>query len=320
MSASAPRVYSIPPGAPFLLTLAQALLGGRVVPGFALGDDPMRLADATIFVPTRRAARELRSIFAGLADGRAAILPTILPLGDVDEDAAWFDTAVPPPDALDPPIDALERLLLLTPLVQAWKRRLPAHVAEMFAEDIVVPASSAEAIWLARDLADLMDEIEREEADWQGLGGLVKEELAAWWQVTLDFLQIVTGLWPDALGELKRSNPAAHRSRLIDAETERLMRAPPAGPVIAAGSTGSIPATARLLAAIARLPNGAVVLPGLDTDLDAAAWDMLGEADAAPSVYGHPQFGLHRLLGAIGVARGDVTELGARTAELGARA
>ena len=39
-------------------------------------------------------------------------------------------------------------------------------------------------------------------------------------------------------------------------------------PVIAAGSTGSMPATAKLLAAIARLRTARVVLPGLDTDLD----------------------------------------------------
>ena len=42
--------------------------------------------------------------------------------------------------------------------------------------------------------------------------------------------------------------------------------------MIAAGSTGSIPATATLLATIARLPHGALVLPGLDTDLDDATW------------------------------------------------
>ncbi len=48
------------------------------------------------------------------------------------------------------------------------------------------------------------------------------------------------------------------------------------GPVIAAGSTGSMPATARFLQAIAKLPQGAVVLPGLDTDLDDAAWQMIG--------------------------------------------
>jgi ATP-dependent helicase/nuclease subunit B len=46
--------------------------------------------------------------------------------------------------------------------------------------------------------------------------------------------------------------------------------------VIAAGSTGSIPATAELIAAIAKLPHGAVVLPGLDTDLDEEAWRMIG--------------------------------------------
>ena len=48
-----------------------------------------------------------------------------------------------------------------------------------------------------------------------------------------------------------------------------------AGPVIAAGSTGSIPATAELIATIARLPHGAVVLPGLDTDLDEESWRLI---------------------------------------------
>jgi ATP-dependent helicase/nuclease subunit B len=320
MNARSPRVFSIPPGAPFLPTLAEAIATGAIVPGFAPGDDPLALADATIFVPTRRAARELRQIFAARAGGKAAILPAILPLGDVDEDAAWFDTTNPPPPSLEPPIDALERLLLLAPLVQRWKRNLPDHVARMFSEEVVVPSSSAEAIWLARDLAALIDEIETAETDWLKLSGLVKEELASWWQVTLEFLQIVTTLWPEALKERRRSNPAAHRSRLIDAEAERFRRNPPAGPVIAAGSTGSIPATARLLGVISRLPLGAVVLPGLDLRLDDAAWSLLDEAEAAPSVFGHPQFGLKKLLAEIGIGRGDVVEIGTASAALSARA
>ncbi len=49
-------------------------------------------------------------------------------------------------------------------------------------------------------------------------------------------------------------------------------------PVIAAGSTGSMPATAKLLAAIAQLPHGAVVLPGLDTDLDEDSWRKIAGA------------------------------------------
>ena len=57
--------------------------------------------------------------------------------------------------------------------------------------------------------------------------------------------------------------------------------------MIAAGSTGSIPATGELLAAIAQLPNGMVVLPGLDRDLDEESW-----SDLDP---GHPQYGMKQL-------------------------
>ena len=86
--------------------------------------------------------------------------------------------------------------------------------------------------------------------------------------------------------------------------------------MIAAGSTGSMPATAELIATIARLPHGAVVLPGLDTDLDPETWDLIGgRRDAAgrqliPPAVGHPQFALRALLGRIGIARDEVVALG----------
>ena len=85
--------------------------------------------------------------------------------------------------------------------MHAWKSRLPAHVAALFEEDVTVPASAADAIWLARDLAALIDEIETEDADWKKLGELASGNLAGWWQVTLDFLEIVTSHWPEALRE-----------------------------------------------------------------------------------------------------------------------
>ena len=87
-------------------------------------------------------------------------------------------------------------------------------------------------------------------------------------------------------------------------------------PVIAAGSTGSMPATASLLATIAKLPHGAVVLPGLDTDLDESSWELIGEIKdggrvvQAPS-FGHPQLAMHGLLRRIGIARDEVAALGA---------
>ena len=286
------------------------MLSGTLVPEHAWDGDPLTLADATIFVPTRRAARELRAVFAERLGGRSAILPAIRPLGEFDEDDAAFE-----PDAqeieLAPPIAPLDRLLRLAPLVRAWKSRLPAHVAALFEEDVIVPASTADSIWLARDLAALIDEIETEGADWNRLGELVSGSLAGWWQVTLDFLEIVRSRWPEALGELDRSNPAAHRSALIRRETARLARALARGPVIAAGSTGSIPATAELLSTVSRLPNGAVVLPGLDVALDDRSWSVIDQLAPPASVFGHPQFGLARLLGKMATDRSQVVEIGA---------
>jgi ATP-dependent helicase/nuclease subunit B len=314
-----PRVFSIPPAVAFLPTLAEALNDGRLVPGFRFDGDPLALADAMIYVPTRRAARELRGVFVDKAGGRSAILPVIRPLGEFDEDEAAFapDSAA----AIDllPPIPAADRLLLLAPLVRAWKRRLPAHVAALFEEDVVIPASASDALWLARDLAALMDEIETEGSDWKKLGELVSGDLAGWWQVTLDFLEIVTSSWPALLAERGLSNPAAHRSALIRLEAERLRRNPPAGPVIAAGSTGSIPATAELLSAIARLPNGAVVLPGLDKALDERSWSVVSDLAPQASVLGHPQYGLAKLLRKIGIPRADVEEIGVPDTAMSAR-
>jgi len=308
----APRLFTIAPGAAFLPTLAEALVAGRLVPGFQADGDPLKLAGATIYVPTRRAARELRAIFVERSAGASAILPTVRPLGEFDEDEALFGEEGAGALDLAPPIAAIDRLLWLAPLVQLWKSRLPAEVAARFEEQVTVPASTADAIWLARDLAALMDEIETEGSEWTRLAGLAPENLSGWWQVTLDFLSIVTRHWPHFLAERGWSNPAAHRSALIRLEAERLRMNPPEGPVIAAGSTGSIPATGELLATIARLPGGAVVLPGLDRDMDDASWSALTKEQPKPAVLGHPQYGLARLLGRMGARRSDVEEVGVR--------
>src|SRR5207244_4105182 len=69
--------------------------------------------------------------------------------------------------------------------------------------------------------------------------------------------------------------------------------------------TGSIAATRELLGAIARLPRGAVVLPGLDLAMDKASWDSL-----APE---HPQFVLKQLLAHLEILRSDVEPFGAAT-------
>ncbi len=115
-----PRVFTIPPGAPFIATLVEALLAGRLVPGFDPAGDPASLADATIYLPTRRAVRAFRAELVAALGGRAAILPRIQPIGDVDEDLLLVDEGEMPDGDLPPAIPPLERRLAIARLVLYW--------------------------------------------------------------------------------------------------------------------------------------------------------------------------------------------------------
>jgi ATP-dependent helicase/nuclease subunit B len=160
-----------------------------------------------------------------------------------------------------------------------------------------------------------MDDMVTRKVDWGALDGLVPDALDTYWQLTLQFLNVARNVWPDILLAYGRIEPARRRDLLIEAEAARLIRHQE-GPVIAAGSTGSMPATAKFLHAIADLPHGAVVLPGLDTDLDDAAWQLIGGVRepsgklVSPPASNHPQFALHALLTRFGIRRGDVERLG----------
>ncbi|MGH6981405.1 MAG: double-strand break repair protein AddB, partial [Stellaceae bacterium] len=168
----------------------------------------------------------------------------------------------------------------------------------------------AAACALADDLARLIDDMTTRGVTWDKLDGLVPDFLDPYWQLTLRFLEIARRHWPEMLKERGLIEPAERRDRLIKAEAARLKRKTD-GPVIAAGSTGSIPATAELIAAIAHLPHGAVVLPGLDTDLDEESWRLIG-GDAAEKIApapGHPQFAMQALLARIGIGRDAVQNL-----------
>ena len=126
-----PRVFTIPASAPFLPTLIEALTGGRL--GFAVADDPLALAAATLYLPTRRACRLLRDAFLDALDGDAAILPRIVAIGDIDEDEIAFAEAASGAIAADalalpPALGGLERRLLLARLIMNGPR-LPRSTA-----------------------------------------------------------------------------------------------------------------------------------------------------------------------------------------------
>ena len=314
----ASRVFNIPASAPFLHTLVRALYDGTLIAGFPASGDPLELARATIYLPTRRACRLAREIFLDATGGRAAILPRLVPIGDIDEDEIVFAQAATgalaePALGLRPALSGFERRLVLANIVSGWTNSpatKSAHGAPLVAN---TPAS---ALALADDLARLMDDMITRGVSFDAFDTLVKDrrdDLEPYWQRSLTLLQVVRAEWPRVLGIYGAMEAAARRDRLIDAEAERLRAS--GAPVIAAGSTGSMPATAKLIATIAHLEHGAVVLPGLDTTLDESAWRLLaGDAvrdlhDGGLPFFGHPQFALHGLLTRIGIARSNVTEL-----------
>jgi len=298
------RLYTIPPSAPFLTTLARALLSGDLP--LAGGDkpDPLTLPLTTIYLPTRRAARGLREAFLAESGGQAMLLPRIHALGDPDEEAALIFGAEDAADADGaigaPAIGALPRRLALMRLILAWSQIPAPEATETEIESVRWASSPGQASSLAADLARLMDFVETEEIDFSSLDTLVPEDLASHWEATIQFLKIVTEHWPQYLADNALVSPVMRRNLLMAQETERLAQGS-RYPVIAAGSTGTVPATARLLAAIAALPNGAVVLPGLDFSLDDESWESLADHPE------HPQTGMAELLRKLGVSRRDVT-------------
>src|SRR5262245_5812931 len=250
------RVFSVPLSVPFLRTVITALVDGRLVGGFEARTQPERLAQATLYLPTRRAGRLAHGIFLDVLGTDAAILPRIVALGDIDEDELAFSEDSEPggiaPLDIPPKLGELERRLTLARLVAAWAKRPGASP--------LVVGGPASTLALAADLARLIDDMVTRGVAWDALDGLVPDQLDRYWQYSLQFLQIARQAWPAYLAEIGRVEPAKRRDLLITAEAARLT-ASPAAPVIAAGSTGSMPSTAKFLQAVATLPNGAVVLP-----------------------------------------------------------
>ena len=273
---AAGRIFTIPAGLAFVDALAAGLWAEA-------GGDAAALARATVLLPTRRACRGAREAFLRLRQGQPTLLPRLMALGDMDDDelalTGWRDGETDGRLDSAPVLSGLRRQLLLTRLVLALGTpgTTPDHAAR-----------------LAIELARLLDQVETERLSFEGLADLAPDDFADHWRITLDFLKIVTERWPAILAAEDGVDAARSRNLLLAAQADAWRRQPPAGPVVAAGSTGSIPATADLLSVIAGLPMGAVVLPGLDCRADAATRQAY-----PPS---HPQYGMARLLEHLRVA------------------
>jgi ATP-dependent helicase/nuclease subunit B len=301
MADSPSRVFTIPSSAPFLPTLAMALVEGRLVPGFVPRQDPLLLSTATVYLPTRRAARVFGFAILNALGTEAALLPRILPLGDVDEEELVFAEEKSGEERWQA-ISSTNRRLILAKLVLAWARALPAA-------DPLIATTPTAALALSDELVRVLDDLILAGASFKKLNEAIPENLDQYWKLSYDFLRIVREYWPAYLAEKKLVDPTTRGEELLARETV-LIRESNGGPVIAAGSTGTLPAVANLLATIAHKSNGAVVLPGLDQNLDDPSFDLIGGNENVDPSQGHPQYGLKRLLDQLQIERADVVELG----------
>lgn len=247
------------------------------------GDD-FALTRMRVLLPTRRAGRELRDAFLGLSKGKPLLLPRLQPIGDVDAEEIELYLSGYGEIGFDipPAISSIERQFLLAPLIQKKDPSLGLDAA----------------LSLSAELARLIDTVHTEDLDFTGLQDIVPSTLATHWQKTLEFLEIVTIYWPLILAERGQIDPADRRNRLLKSLTRLWRDHPPETPIIAAGSTGSIPSAGELLKTISNLSQGAVILPGLDLELDTESWDAITDT--------HPQATMRNLLNRMEKTRTDV--------------
>ena len=197
------KVYSIPPGLPFVDALAAGMLQG-------LGKAPEDLATAQVFLPTRRACRALPLAFVRRSAGRPLLLPKLTPLGDIDEDDLAFEDIEADASAgcdIPPAIPALRRQLLL---------------AQQVARHLAPAPSPAQAAQLAAELARLFDQVHTERLDFRDLDCLVPDEFARHWQITLGFLRPIAQWWKERLAAEGCIEPADRRDRLLDRRRQPL--------------------------------------------------------------------------------------------------
>ena len=294
MMAPNKRIYTIQPARSFLEILAREILAGFPV---SESDRP-DLSQWTILVPTRAAARSLADIFTRMSEARALVLPLIKPIGDIEEDAlAQDEDSIDLPDAISPH----GLLFVLLGLVKDWAEENPQIGLAREIE-----GSHAQALALSLSLLKVVGQIDVDEADLATLPLAYEQDLTEHREAILSLLSLLHVRLPEELTRRGVLTATSRRGKLIRLEAECYENGSREGPVIAAGSTGTIAATRKLLSAIAGHRHGAVVLPGLALGMDYETWKAI-----APD---HPQYSMKLFLDEVGVNPSDVQTLGFRDA------
>ncbi len=267
-----PRVFGLSVGVDFPTALVQGLLER------CKNQPPEYLATVEVYVNTQRMQRRIRDIFDA---GPAMLLPRIRLITDLGKTEALAD--------IPPAVPKLQRRLELSQLVVELLRLQPNL------------APRAALFDLTDSLANLMDEMQSEGVTPEAIEALDVSDQSGHWNRALEFVRLIQHYFGDSA---KQSPDAEARQHMV---VQRLSQDwttnPPAHPVIIAGSTGSRGATHSLMSAVAKLPQGAVVLPGYDFGLPLNVWAAMDNAMTAAD---HPQFRFRAFQNTLGISPQDI--------------
>ncbi|MBX9726699.1 MAG: hypothetical protein K2X09_05480, partial [Rickettsiales bacterium] len=260
-----PNLFTVPAHAPIARFSARHILGTL---------ESASLANAVLLLPNRRAAVVMRQAFAHELEGKASLLPRMVPLADIENELVSLmgDAAFVALAAIPQAMSESEQRYILTQQVAAYERKRMGAVTIHY------------ALTLADALMQLQEQCIRAgvEITQEKLRQLFYADYAEHWREALLFLGILTDTWPEIEKAYGLTTAANRETRMMEALARHWQATPPDYPVIAIGSTASQPATATLLKTVADMPLGQVILPGLDVAMPVAEWQHIQA--------GHPLF------------------------------
>lgn len=266
-----PRLFAVPCGVDFPRALVEGLTQRYE------NQPPVALAQVELILNTERMRRRVRGLFD---TGPARLLPRISLLSGFSKKATL--------QGLPPALPPLRRRLELSQLVSKLLDAQPNLAARASLFD------------LSDSLATLFDEMQSEGVTTEVIRTLDVTDQSGHWGRTQQFIGIADSfidLHQDAMDDKARERKAVQN---LIAQWEK---SPPQHPVILAGSTGSRGTTLLLMEAIAKLPQGVVILPGYDFDQPDSVWRAMDDALMAED---HPQYRFRKLMRDLDLSPQDI--------------
>lgn len=256
-------IFTTHPSQPFLPSLKKVIWD-------EVRSYPEGLASYTIYLPTRRAARQLRSLFS--SENMTSVLPRI---------HAFEEMGMHHKNDHNASIKA-KGVTLLTP--QRMDQILSALIFPIVSHHLGFNLGEAMGMKLVEEVRHFMEELQREDISLDRAWRTMEPTFAKETELGAQIFAVLQEHWSKILEE-EQALPAIYFQAL--AWEEQLMKwhtAPPSDPVIIAGFTGLTPLIREIMYMGSALPKGRLIL----VNFSSTYGDKVGVS--------HPQYTMQRFL------------------------